>query len=191
MPGDSSASRELTGSACSTCSALTAGTCVASTWAGPSTWGAASASNLVALPPSSLSAWTTTRARSETARQRGLDDAITSAEFDERYPQPPARPEFDGILLAHVLERMTRDQALALLRHYLPHATGKVAVICPQEKGYTTDSTTRVTSFDGADIAGMLEEVGLRVRRVSSFPFPRVVGNVFPYNETVVLADRP
>ena len=85
---------------------------------------------------------------------------------------------------------MTREEALGLLRHYLPHATGKVAVICPQEKGYTTDST-HVTFLDGVDIAEMLEEVGLRVRSVRSFPFPRAVGNLFAYNETVVLADRP
>jgi hypothetical protein len=48
-----------------------------------------------------------------------------------------------------------------------------------------------VTFLDGADLTGMLEEVGLRVRRVSSFPLPRVAGKVFAYNETVVLADRP
>ena len=125
----------------------------------------------------------------QTARERGLD-AITSRGVRRALPGAPAQPEFDSILLAHVLEHMTRDEGLWLLRHYLPHARSKVAVICPQEKGYTTDAT-HVTFLDGADIAGMLEEVGLRVRRVSSFPFPRAAGKVFAYNETVVVADRP
>ncbi len=144
--------------------------------------------NLVSLPTGSLGV-DHNATSVQTARERGLD-AITSAEFDERYPEPPARPEYDSILLAHVLEHMTRDEGLWLLRHYLPHARTKVAVICPQEKGYTTDAT-HVTFLDGSDIAGMLEEVGLRVQRVSSFPFPRVLGKVFAYNETVVVADRP
>jgi 2-polyprenyl-3-methyl-5-hydroxy-6-metoxy-1,4-benzoquinol methylase len=123
------------------------------------------------------------------ARSRGLE-AVTSEEFDRRHPQPPARPEWDSLLLSHVLEHMTREQGIGLLEHYVPFVSRTVAVICPQEKGYTTDST-HVTFLDGADIAAMLEQVGLRTRSVSSFPFPRFVGKVFAYNETVVLADRP
>ncbi len=122
------------------------------------------------------------------ARSRGLD-AITSEEFDARYPEAPAEPEFDSILLAHVLEHMTRAEGIALLEHYLPFARRTVAVICPQERGYTTDAT-HVTFLDGSDISAMLEQVGLRTRKVSSFPLPRFAGKVFPYNETVVLADR-
>jgi 2-polyprenyl-3-methyl-5-hydroxy-6-metoxy-1,4-benzoquinol methylase len=143
--------------------------------------------NLVSLPSGSLGV-DHNASSIEVARSRGLD-AITSEEFDARYPTAPPQPEFDSILLAHVLEHMTREQGIGLLEHYLPHARRKVAVICPQEVGYTTDAS-HVTFLDGADIAGMLEEVGLRVRRVSSFPFPRAVGRVFPYNETVVLADK-
>jgi GT2 family glycosyltransferase len=144
--------------------------------------------NLVSLPAGRLGV-DHNATSVQTARERGLD-AITSAEFDERYPEHPPVAEFDSILLAHVLEHMTRDEGLWLLRHYLPHGASKVAVICPQEKGYTTDAT-HVTFLDGADIAGMLEEVGLRVLRVASFPFPRAVGKVFAYNETVVVAERP
>jgi hypothetical protein len=65
-----------------------------------------------------------------------------------------------------------------------------VAVICPQERGYASDRT-HVTFLEGPEIAAMLTEVGLEVRRVSSFPLPRRLGKVFTYNETVVLADRP
>jgi SAM-dependent methyltransferase len=123
------------------------------------------------------------------ARSRGLD-AITTDEFEARFPQAPAEPEFDSILLAHVLEHMTREEGIGLLEHYLPFARRTVAVICPQERGYATDAT-HVTFLDGTDIADMLEQVGLRTRKVASFPFPRLAGKVFTYNETVVLADRP
>jgi SAM-dependent methyltransferase len=124
----------------------------------------------------------------ELARARGLN-AITTDEFDSLNPRPPARPEYESLLLSHVLEHMRRDEGIRLLEHYLPFVARTVAVICPQEKGYATDDT-HVTFLDGAAISAMLEQVGLRVRSVSSFPFPRLVGRVFPYNETVVLADR-
>ncbi len=143
--------------------------------------------NLVSLPEGSLGV-DHNETSVELARSRGLD-AITSVEFDARHPEPPEVPEYDSLLLAHVLEHMTRDEGIALLQHYLPHVRRTVAVICPQEKGYTTDAT-HVTFLDGASIAGMLEHVGLRVRDVSSFPFPRRAGRYFAYNETVVLADR-
>jgi SAM-dependent methyltransferase len=123
------------------------------------------------------------------ARSRGLD-AITTDELAARHPEPPATPEFDSMLLAHVLEHMTRSDGIALLQHYLPFVRRTVAVICPQERGYATDHT-HVTFLDADDISGMLEEVGLRTRKAYSFPFPRFAGKVFTYNETVVLADRP
>jgi SAM-dependent methyltransferase len=123
------------------------------------------------------------------ARSRGLN-ALSSSEFDDRYPQPSTPPQFDSILLSHVLEHMTRIQGMALLEHYLPFARRSVAAICPQERGYTTDAT-HVTFLDGSDIVEMLEDVGLRTRSVRSFPLPRFAGRAFTYNETVVLADRP
>lgn len=125
----------------------------------------------------------------EVARSRGLN-AVTTDEFAIRFPEPPAVPEFESILLSHVLEHMTREEGIGLLEHYLPFARRTVAVICPQERGYTTDHT-HVTFLDGSDIAAMLEQVGLRTRKVASFPLPRAAGRFFTYNETVVLADRP
>ena len=125
----------------------------------------------------------------EIARSRGLD-AMTSQEFDARHSQPPTVPLYESLLLAHVLEHMTRDEGIGLLEHYLPFVRRTVAVICPQEVGYRSDAT-HVTFLDGRDIAGMLEQVGLRTRSVRSFPFPRFAGKAFIYNETVVLADRP
>src|SRR5690242_13629455 len=45
----------------------------------------------------------------ELARSRGLN-AITVDEFAARYPEPPLTPEFQSVLLAHVLEHMTREE---------------------------------------------------------------------------------
>src|SRR5689334_5543404 len=53
------------------------------------------------------------------ARSRGLN-AITTQELAARYPEPPAVPEYDSLLLSHVLEHMTRDEGIGLLEHYLP-----------------------------------------------------------------------
>jgi hypothetical protein len=38
------------------------------------------------------------------------------------------------------------------------------------------------------EVASLCEQVGLHVVRQYSFPFPRPVGKVFPYNEFVTLA---
>ena len=144
--------------------------------------------NLTTLPPGSLGV-DHNPSSIAVAQSRGLN-AVTTDEFAARYPEPPAQPEYDSVLLSHVLEHMTRDEGIGLLGHYLPFVRRTVAVICPQERGYTTDAT-HVTFLDGPDIAGLLEQVGLRTRSVRSFPFPRFVGKVLTYNETVVLADRP
>ena len=125
----------------------------------------------------------------EVARSRGFD-AITSEEFDARFPAAPDAPEFESLLLAHVLEHMPLDDAVALLAHYLPHARRHVVVICPQERGYASDST-HVNFLDAGDIEAILRGAGLRLRKSYSFPFPRVLGRWFTYNETVVLAERP
>jgi hypothetical protein len=64
-----------------------------------------------------------------------------------------------------------------------------VIVICPQERGYRTDAThVRFLDFD--DIERLVAQVGATVQHRASFPFPRPLGKVFPYNEFVVVARR-
>jgi 2-polyprenyl-3-methyl-5-hydroxy-6-metoxy-1,4-benzoquinol methylase len=120
------------------------------------------------------------------ARQRGLD-AYTSDEF---LAGPLARRgTFDSLLAAHVVEHMSEADAIGLLRTYLPlvRPEGKVVLITPQEKGYTTDPThVRFCGF--AEVAALCEKTGLRLVRQYSFPFPRIAGRIFPYNEFVTLA---
>jgi len=123
------------------------------------------------------------------AREAGVT-ALTVAEWR----QSPLRvPEsFDGILLAHVIEHMTRADGLALLREYLPclRPDGKVFFVCPQERGYASD-TTHVWFATGDDLADLAREVGLQPEPWFSFPFPRRAGRSFLYNEFCLLATKP
>lgn len=143
--------------------------------------------NLFALDPGSLGVdhnWTEVGI----ARARGLD-ACHSAELAA---VAGARPPFDSLLLAHVIEHMTRSEAVRLLRDHLPwiRAGGRVVVITPQERGFRSDAT-HVTFFDHASVRAIARALGLEVLRQSSFPFPRCFGRVFKYNEFVTILRRP
>lgn len=120
------------------------------------------------------------------ARERGLE-AYTVEEFANA---PCAQPKsFDSLLAAHVVEHLSKAEALALLEFYLPYVRdgGKVVLITPQERGYTTDPT-HVRFCGYPEVRELCEAVGLTVVRQYSFPFPQWAGRVFPYNEFVTLA---
>lgn len=122
----------------------------------------------------------------EEARQRGLTAWTT-----EEWPScPDAVPgSFDTILVAHVLEHVTFEEGDALLKEYLPFLKpgGRIVLICPQEKGYTTDAT-HIRFVSEPDLERHVESIGFTVSRMYSFPFLRAAGRVFPYNEFVCVA---
>lgn len=99
---------------------------------------------------------------------------------------------FDGLLLAHVVEHMERQQALALLRDYLPFVRpgGRVFLVCPQERGYASDPT-HIWFAQGSDLGELARTLGLVPERSFSFPFPRRAGKLFIYNEFCVSARVP
>jgi SAM-dependent methyltransferase len=123
------------------------------------------------------------------AREAGVV-ALTVAAWGESELRVP--DSFDGILLAHVVEHMSRNDAVALLRDYLPYLRpgGKVFFVCPQERGYASDST-HVWFATGEGLADLAREVGLQPGRWFSFPFPRFAGKAFIYNEFCLLATKP
>ena len=123
-------------------------------------------------------------------RARGLE-AYTSQEW-ESTPELAVPGSFDSMLLAHVIEHVQPSDWVGLVEAYLPYvrAGGKVMFICPQEKGYATDST-HVHFTDGDALVGLAERVGLRVLSSRSFPFPRRAGRWFTYNEFCVVATKP
>jgi 2-polyprenyl-3-methyl-5-hydroxy-6-metoxy-1,4-benzoquinol methylase len=125
----------------------------------------------------------------EVVRSRGMT-AFTPEEFLASEYAVPGR--FDSLLSAHVLEHLEWDDAVQLVQTYLPYvrAGGKVVMICPQRAGFRSDAT-HVTELDGPALERLAGTCGVSVRSTRSFPFPRVVGNVFTYNETVVVGEKP
>lgn len=122
------------------------------------------------------------------ARAQGYN-AVT---VDEFRAAPPAKASFDGLLLAHIIEHMTSEQATELVQEYLPYlrSGGKVFMICPQERGYASDPT-HVEFVDGDDLVAIARAAGLKPESPRSFPLPRMAGRFFIYNETTLLARRP
>lgn len=105
----------------------------------------------------------------------------------EAFHGQAATGSFDSLLVAHVLEHLDEPTADGLLTEYLPYVRpgGLVVLITPQERGFATDEThVRYVDIDGA--RAHLARAGVAVERGYSFPFPRVAGKVFPYNEFVV-----
>lgn len=125
-----------------------------------------------------------------TARARGLI-AFTPPEF-RRAEEYNRAGRFDAILLAHVAEHMTEDQVVALLQGYetLLRADGRLILISPQEAGFRSDPT-HVQLMDFDRLARISDRLGFRRERAFSFPFPRWVGRLFPYNEFVVVSRKP
>lgn len=102
-----------------------------------------------------------------------------------------AQGTFDCLLLAHLLEHLNSEQVSDLLSDYLPyiHSSGSVVVICPQERGFVSDST-HVTWTDFSVIRKYLAAENIQVVRSHSFPLPRVAGKIFTHNEFVVVGRR-
>jgi len=122
-------------------------------------------------------------------RERGLT-AYTTEELAGREDLP--RGGFDSLLLAHVLEHVDEPTGDGILEEYLPYLRdqGRVVVITPQEVGFRSDAT-HVRWVDHAQAAGHGHRLGLVLERAYSFPFPRLAGRWFAYNEFVTVLRRP
>ena len=120
----------------------------------------------------------------EVCRQRGFA-AFTP---EELFADNDRLNGFDSMLLSHLVEHMVFDDAVELVRSYLPFVrpNGKIIVIVPQESGYRSDPA-HVAYFTPDDVSDLLHAVGARVERCFSFPLPhRVFGQLFRYNEFVL-----
>ncbi|HEY2682304.1 MAG TPA: class I SAM-dependent methyltransferase [Steroidobacteraceae bacterium] len=125
----------------------------------------------------------------EVLREKGLD-GFSPAEFrNSSFCRPAA---FDSLLFAHVLEHMSKDAGIELMREYLPllRRGGQVILICPQERGFASDHT-HVFFYDHKALRAALDGLGLEFARRQSFPFPRFAGRLFVYNEFVVVGIKP
>lgn len=120
------------------------------------------------------------------ARKRSLQ-AFTPAAFAT---SEHARPgQFDSLLLSHVVEHLTFDEAVELVRLYLPclRPGGRVVFITPQAAGFRRDPT-HVLDFDPPRLRRLVETGGLVTLTLESFPFPPLIGRVFPFNEWILVA---
>ena len=120
------------------------------------------------------------------ARRRGLT-AFTSEEFPTSGYATPGT--FDSMLAAHLVEHLTEAQAKQVIGDYLAYVRqgGRVVFITPQERGYASDRT-HVRFMGFAEVRALAEDLGLTVVRQYSFPFPRMFGRLFTYNEFVTVA---
>jgi len=111
--------------------------------------------------------------------------AVSSQVFESMLPD--LKETFDSILISHVIEHMTPEQALNLLNSYLPALKkgGKVIVICPQQRGYKSDKTHE-TYFDRVMLEELAQKVGGTKIQNRSFPFPSLFGRAFIYNENIL-----
>ena len=100
-------------------------------------------------------------------------------------------PKFDNLLFSHVLEHMDRASSTELVQSYLPalSESGAICIICPQERGFASDPT-HVEFMNIEKLTSVIEECGLFVHRSFSYPFPKMFGKLFIYNEFVIIAKR-
>ena len=124
----------------------------------------------------------------EVARRRGCE-AFTPDEFKTSAYAKTA--QFDSFLLAHVAEHMTSADATALLWEYLAHLKpqGKIIIITPQERGYGSDAT-HVEFIDWEKSRAIVAPLGFAPCSEYSFPFPRMFGRLFIYNEFISISRR-
>ena len=116
-------------------------------------------------------------------------DALTLDEWMASAHRVPGA--FDSLLLAHVVEHLTDEEAHGVMSSYLPYLRpdGRVFFICPQERGYASDPT-HVRFMDDTSLAQLSRAHGLRPLHSYSFPLPRFAGRLFTYNEFCVLARK-
>lgn len=96
---------------------------------------------------------------------------------------------FDTLLFSHVLEHMRLADTQALVQRYVPRIKpgGRLILVTPQEAGFRSDAT-HVTFTDLSALREIAHACGLTPQAAYSFPFPRIVGRFFRYNEFVLIA---
>lgn len=97
---------------------------------------------------------------------------------------------FDTLLCSHVLEHLRRDEAVELLRSWLPRVRpgGRVVLICPQQRGHASDPT-HIRMMDPQALTDVCQAAGINVERTCSFPLPASFGRWWVHNETVLIGN--
>jgi SAM-dependent methyltransferase len=125
----------------------------------------------------------------EEVRRAGLRAFVPEQFKASEWARPGA---FDTLLLSHVAEHMRREELLTLLREHLEYVRpgGLVIIETPQERGFRSDPA-HVEFMDLVSLRGVADALGLQPIRDFSFPFPRLFGGLFIYNEFVSVSRKP
>jgi len=85
--------------------------------------------------------------------------------------------------------RIPHDSTSTIGYIYLLKPEGKLIIITPQEAGFRSDST-HIEFMDFAKLKNILNQLGLIVLQEYSFPFSRLIGRFFTYNEFVLVGQK-
>lgn len=118
-------------------------------------------------------------------KKQGLK-GFTTKDFDKYN-----NDEFDSLLLAHVIEHMSFNEAEELIKKYskVLRNNGRIIIVCPQILGFRSGDT-HIEFFNIEKITRLLESQGFKILNSSSFPFPEFLGSLFKYNEYWVVARK-
>ena len=122
------------------------------------------------------------------AKSRGLTAFTPEEFFISTYAKSLT---FDSLLISHVAEHMHREDVVNLLKEYLDYIkpTGKVVCITPQEAGFKSD-TSHVEFMSFRVVSEIYRSAGLKLLQQYSFPFHRVFGGIFKYNEFITIGEK-
>ncbi len=127
------------------------------------------------------------------AVEEACSSGLTAYTPETFLASPDYQPaSYDSILLAHVAEHIGVDATISLIASYLNllKPDGQLVMITPQEAGYRSD-TTHLTFIDFGRLMEINAALGLVEYKMYSFPFPRILGKLFRYNEFVLVSRRP
>jgi SAM-dependent methyltransferase len=119
----------------------------------------------------------------EVAKANGLI-AFTPDEFQNSSFNKPYT--FDSLLLSHIAEHMKLDEVVQILHEYLNllKPEGKIILITPQEVGYRSDAS-HIEFMNFPKLREISAQINFKVIKKYSFPFPRLFGYLFIYNEFI------
>lgn len=84
---------------------------------------------------------------------------------------------FDTLLFSHILEHMNFENAILLIKEYLPYLNknGRIVIVLPDGKSYQNDPT-HVLNFTPVEVKLLAKELGLTFKKVFYHPFPKAFG---------------
>lgn len=124
----------------------------------------------------------------QAARNAGYEAFTPDGFWASKYAKSPG---FDSLLLSHFVEHMKPEEAVAIIRPYVPllKEHGKLILFTPQEAGFRSDRT-HVQFADFDVLRKIAADLGFKTLQQFSFPFPRPVGRIFRFNEFVMVCIR-